>query len=355
MDKTKKLKINKIILNQDDIDSLKKTFENFKPVMAYFERDILLPRIKGQLEYLITIFEEFKVIASNPSVATHIDAAIKKVADEGKINIGPSEPKVGVAYLESIKEQLDSSFILPIKQLIETKFSNIDEISNDYVKIIDAMNATYNEVQSIVACKEKLFKYSFRSFPNLKHTKTQEVILGEPTEVTLGLMPFDIRVDELVNVVETMMATINGWTADIRDQQKKNREIIIKLSEIKAIKEGQKHQLLLIVVSLVLIVLAFTFGFSGNQFLEKKQLKDELISLSSEMKHLSNEHNALKKQSNQEQVTLKKLTGKNSLLLQEKSSLESENIDLEKLNKLLNNEKKSLNTRNKSLIEENNK
>lgn len=277
------------VLNKKEVDETRKILEEFKPVVGYYEKEILLPQIKGRLEYLITIFNQFKTVASDQDVATHIDAAIRQVSDEKKIDLKGLEPAVGKAYLGEVSRQVDKEYIEPLEKLLAEEFSDLEAISNDYSKIIDVMNRTYNEIQSIVACKDLLFKYSMKSFPNLKHTKTQEVILGEPVEVTLSLMPFETRLAELVNVVDTTMGSIKSWTESIRDQRKKNNELMIKLTEIKSVKENQKYQLILIIVSLILIVLGFTLGFSGNKYLETKKLQDELIESNVLLDGLKNE------------------------------------------------------------------
>jgi hypothetical protein len=224
------------MLTSDDLKTVQKLIEDFKPKVGFFEKEILIPGIEGRLEYILEIFGEFQKICKERDVATHIDAPLRKTVNPELIKLGVPEPKVGEQYLSIIHKQIDDEYVFPIKKLLDKykgqdKFLNID-------KMVEYLNDVSNTLISIPATKSRLFRYSLRSFPNIKKLDTGEVIIGPPQELSLVMMPFETRIEELANVAQTTIDSIKEWANQIRDQKSKHVDSIAHVAQVKAATEN---------------------------------------------------------------------------------------------------------------------
>lgn len=223
------------MITNEDLKKVESLIEDFKPKISFFEKEILIPAVNGRLEYLVSIFVEFQQICKEKDVATHIDAPLRLIVNPNKLNVQLPEPKVGEQYLSIIHKMLQDEYIEPIRKLM-AKYPTQD-IAKDIESLTNYLNDVNNVLISIPATKDKLFQYSLRSFPNIKEISSGKIILGPPSEISLILMPFQTRLEELVNVAQTTIDSIKAWAEQMRDQKKKHVEAIINLCQVKAAEE----------------------------------------------------------------------------------------------------------------------
>jgi len=268
-----------------DLDSVKTLIDNFKPRITAFEREILIPQLIGRLQYIVEIMRGFQELTEDATIARHIDAPLRNLVDPALYERGLPEPRVGQQYLAAIKRVCETEYIQPINDLLQT--NPPEKILRGFEETAAFLNSAVTFFQSIVSTKDTLFLYSFKTFLNVREVQTGQVTLGPPTDLTLILMPFDVRLKEMVNVAETSIQSIQRWGEQAGEQKAKHVEIITQLCEIKASEDQARAarwsfytQIAVVVVALVLIV----GSYKANQYLEKKDLEDSLAETRSELR-----------------------------------------------------------------------
>lgn len=272
------------MLNKDDLKDVSELIESFRPKSTFFENEILVPGMIGRLEYVIQIYEEFKKISVDKEVAAHIDGALRAVVDPKLITLGVPAPKVGEQYLGSITKICDNEYINPIRNLL-SKFPP-DQVKGNIDLTTNFLNNACTLFQSIIGTKEKMFQYNLRAFLSITHTATGEAVSSPPTELTLILMPFQTRLDELINVARTSIQSIEAWGKQISEQKTKHVEIISHLSEVKAAAQQAKAAKINVWFQIAVIFFAISlvwFSQRANIYLEKRDLEDSVQTLRTEI------------------------------------------------------------------------
>lgn len=266
------------MLKKEDLTQVSELIDSFKPQLTFFEKQILIPGMRGRLEYAITIFDEFKRICADRNVAIHIDAALRSIVDPEAIKLGVKEPEVGVQYLGAVARQCDEEYIKPLKEMLAKH--PLQETSSDMDKATEFLNSAGTFFQTITGVKDKSFQYHLKTFLNIKQTATGAVVLSAPTELTLILMPFQTRMEELINVSTTAIESIRAWAEQITKQKAKHVEIISHLSEVKAAEEQARaakynmiFQVAVIIFTIILVIGAERAGI----YLEKRDLEHSLL------------------------------------------------------------------------------
>lgn len=292
------------MLDEKDLQSVRRLIESFQPPITFFEREVLLPHVKGRLDYLKVIFEEFKKIASDKEVAVHIDAALRSVLDPRLFDLGVPEPKVGQQYLSKISEMIDDQFLQPLDALIATAGS--PQLLERASSLTEVLTDVYNFMQSIVGVQHILFQYSLKSFLNIKETATGKVLLPPPIELSLMLMPFQVRLSEMVNVAQSTMDSIKSWGDQLREQKKQHVEIIVQSAKVKSAEAQARSakltmwfQILVIAFTVILIV----FTWRANLFLERFELSKALDGTRNELDLCSAKNGQLVQACNQPRIT----------------------------------------------------
>lgn len=265
------------MLRKEDLDGVKSLIDNFHPRITSFEREILVPQVIGRLDYIVEIMTEFRKVASDKSVAVHIDAAVRAVVDPKLANTKLPEPAVGEHYLTAISRICEADYIKPIQELL--KRNPPAEVLKDFESTSKFLNECTGFFQSIVSTKDTLFLYSFKTFLNLKNTATGEVLLGPPSELSLILMPFSTRLAEMVNVAETSIQSIRLWGEQIGLQKQRHVDIITNVSQVKSSEfqvAAAKWNLIVQVAVVILALVLIVGSYKANQYLEKKELEDSL-------------------------------------------------------------------------------
>ncbi len=265
------------MLEKQDLIQVSDLIESFKPKLGFFEEKVLIPAAKERISYVVEIFEEFKKICRDPGVALHIDGALREIVNPTKIDLGAADPKVGAQYLAAVLRQCDEEYINPANQIL-ARFND----ENDPKTIESAtelLMAVTNYFESILGVKETVFHYSLRSFLSVRKTDTGQTILGPPQAITLVLMPFQTRTEEMANVARTTIESIRRWAEQVADQKKKHIDIIVNLTQIKsseqqarAAKYNMWFQVAVVIFTIVLVIAAE----KTNSYLEKRDLEKAL-------------------------------------------------------------------------------
>ncbi len=266
------------MLRKEDLKHVSELIESFKPKITYFEREILIPSVIDRLKYVAQIFGEFKKLCADTTVATHIDAPLRTLVDPRVFKLGAPEPKVGAHYLSIISNQCEEEFIKPITELLAKH--PLEKATGTIEGATNFLNDATNLCQSIVGCKDKLFLYSLRAFLNVKNLNTGEVLLGAPTELSLILMPFQTRLEELMNVASTTIQSVNKWAEQIGQQKTKQVELISHLTQVKAIQWNFWCQVAVIVLTIVLV----WASQRANLYLEKRDLEETVAELKGDIR-----------------------------------------------------------------------
>lgn len=289
------------MLNKTDLTQVKDLIDSFQPGVTDFERDVLTPAIIDRLGYIKSICQDFQKICADKMVATHIDAAVRNLADPRLYELGVMpEPKVGGHYLSMISQQLKNDYIDVIDGFL-IKYKK-EEIDHNFKKLSEFYNSASNLLQTFVGLENILFHYSLRTFPNIKHIKSGKVELGAPVELSLILMPFQTRMDELLNVSKTTIESIKSWAEQIKDQKKKHIEVIVSLSQVKAAEEqsrAAKYNLIFQVVVVVFTIALVILGYWVNLYLEKRDVEKALERADTKIETCVQESVGLKENANQ--------------------------------------------------------
>ena len=268
------------MLAQQDLDKVSSLIEGFKPKLGYFEKQILVPGMIGRLEYVIEIFKFFQSVCQKTDAALNIDAPLRNLCDPRVFHLGAPEPKVGQQYLTIIERQCEDDFIKPARKIL-ADFS-VERATSSLEELVDFLNATSNFMQSIAGSKERLFLYSLRSFVSVKDTRSGNIEVGPPMELTLVLMPFQTRLDELGNVAAKTIESIEGWTNQLRNQKARHVDVIVNLSHTKAAEEQARSARFSIIFQVAVIVFTIILVYGAekmNLFMETRELEKSVTTL----------------------------------------------------------------------------
>jgi hypothetical protein len=265
------------MLSQNDLSQVSGLIESFKPKVTYYEKEILVPNMIGRLNYIVEVFEEFKVICERVDVAREIDGPLRVIVDPRAIELGARPPVVGQRYLAEISRQCDEQFIAPIRELLASHPK--EQINSSIENTTNFLNEAATFFRSIVGCKDTLMLLNMQTFPVVENLRTREIVLGAPQEHSLTIMPFKTRLAEVQNVADSSVKSIELWGNQIGKQKTEHVTLISNLATLKSTKLNFYTQVAVVLVALAL----FWLSYRANLFLEKKDLEDSIAKLKTEL------------------------------------------------------------------------
>ncbi|MGY3805208.1 hypothetical protein ACWNT8_14180 [Pigmentibacter ruber] len=274
------------MLDHKDFEEAKKFLAEFSPEVTSFESDILTPELIGRLNYIKTVFIEFKKICSDKTVADDMDKFVRELYNpsfyrQDDIN----NMKVGENYLKFISQQIDSQFINKIDNLL-SKGSNL---KNDFKEYSHFYLEIYHLMHIFIGTENTLFQYSLRVPTIITETITGigKPQLGPPVNYSLILMPFKTSLEELVSIAKSSIESIKSWKKRIETEKEERTKIVVHISQLKAsLKQAQATKLNMwfqILVIIFAICMSF-FAYYFNMFLEKRDLQKNFEKIELELK-----------------------------------------------------------------------
>lgn len=251
------------MIKVEDLRQVAELIEGFKPRVTFYESNVLIPAVIDRLKYICTILKGFQELCRERDVAVQIDGALKSVLDPKLFELGVPEPKLGEQYLKSIDEICERDFIAPIEKLLEEYPP--DKMKKEIEQAMNFLNAAVNCVQPFVGLKENLFYASFRTFLNIKERATGKVLLSPPVELSIILTPFQTRLDELENVVRTIIESVRNWSDQIAKQKTSHVETIVYLSQVKAAEEQARAARLSLYFQIAVIFFTISLVIGANR------------------------------------------------------------------------------------------
>jgi len=223
------------------------------------EREILLPTIVGQLQFLRQLFVEVQNIARRPDVHTDLAHALAQVLPPPPKGMNPDES--ARAYFTEIIGQA--------QQLIDP----VDEVLRDQPtepNVITAwawLSRGWAVASMVVNNRRLMFWKKLRGFATLRDANTQQITAFRLPQVDWIVFPFDTIVDEAARVAEAIQHNVDDWKAELT----KSRQTLLEHSAARAAQSGARlvlwTQLAVTAFSVVLVVL----GIQATDWFTKRQ------------------------------------------------------------------------------------
>ncbi|SEN38990.1 hypothetical protein SAMN05444354_1571 [Stigmatella aurantiaca] len=185
------------------------------------EKEVLIPQLRGRVEFMLRRFQELKRIASNkdvPHLATQSFRKLLPTMEPEKVSAQEVRRRVDEFLLE-LQGHIDENFIGPLTELLG-KYQNVEDIPTLRRFLTDL----HLRCMSITATEGELFKYRVAFHLHITEARTGKVVQDEPAEYWIFLMPFRLAIDELQRIATSTANSIDHW----REQQEEARKPFIE-------------------------------------------------------------------------------------------------------------------------------
>lgn len=217
---------------------VKTHIDSFNYEIDTFEKIQLFPEIVDRLIYIRSRMQEFQNICNDEHTALLVDESVRQVVKPEIIKLSVPEPGVGKAYLELTYKMIQESFIEPINKI--TSAAKKDKALESIAELVLYFNEVNHIFRSICSCEDRLFRYSFKNFSNIKNTKTGIVLVSPPEHIEVILVPFETALKDIVNVSSTSIQSIERWSEQVRDRKEKFINLAVNVSQVQAAEEQVK-------------------------------------------------------------------------------------------------------------------
>ncbi len=215
--------------------------------LGLLEVSMLIPLLRGQLQYLDEIFESIKKKAEDPEVAKDIAIPLSQL-----IARPTQDPNADARdYLQRVAKQCDSDFRQPIRVALKQADLIVDvrSLSEWLVRVRIICS-------SITRNKSLLFWLSLRSFVTGRNTQTGKTFT-RPVEFAAITFPFDVHVEEASRIAEAVDGTASTWQDDLRESRNRLLEFKTALSGQKGSRNLLFFEGLIIILSVLMIFVGF--------------------------------------------------------------------------------------------------
>lgn len=262
-------------------------FLKWRDELSEYEKDFLLPELKGRCEELLKYCKEINNYCDNRVDEKAFGTTLRSLMLDSQI-----EHLIPVALRPPTAEVLARKFFTEIKNMNQITF--IEPLESVIQKIKPETNlkefgTILNEINhvcsTVIQVKEKLFLYSLASFTVVLDRQTNQPVMTEPKELKVLLVPFQNTIENIYGVANSTSETIHQWH---KEQMNWKTEFLKVISQ----RIAQRNNLLAI-----LVAIAVSWAFlTATQPLEKYQLGKENESLKQQIVETQQEKQLFEKQ-----------------------------------------------------------
>lgn len=276
-----------------------KDFLKWRDDLSEYERDFLIPELKGRCQELLKYCEAIDDYSHNHVDDKAFGATLRKVMLPKEMEKlvpstmhPPSDEILARKFFTDMRLMNKETFIDPLKAVIADFEGEVE------LKTFGTILTKVNHICStVVQVKEKLFLYRLSGFSTIHNIATNQLVLAEPQELKVMLIPFQNTLENIYGVANSTSQTIHQWHKEV---QQWKTEFLRVLSE----RIAQRNNLLTIIVAIALSWLFMTAvdPFENTRMENANQkLKSAITQTTEENSKLKNDINRL----NEEVATLK--------------------------------------------------
>lgn len=218
-----------------------------------FEKNMLLPSIKGRLEILKAYFKEIQNHCNENLNNETFGALILSITTQGVkaplyITAQMTHAEISHKFFQEISLQCQNEFLNPIEEILD--------LINDDISLKEFMNILNktNFICSIaLQTEDKLFMFKFNTFISLHEKYSGEVKSVKPLEYEAITIPTK-------NVISNIIGVCKGTIESIQHWQKEVMEWKSKTLELETVRLNRQNQFLTIILALSLSALFFALN-----------------------------------------------------------------------------------------------
>jgi hypothetical protein len=222
------------------------------------ERNILLPGIVGQLEFIRDQWIEVQQSAQRPNV--HVDLAFALV------QVMP--PKEGADPDASARE-----YFTEVAHQAQQMLDVVDEVLRARPENPDVLSAwawlsrAWGAASVVLRNRRLLFWKKLRSFATIRNSVTGEITAKPLPQVEWVVFPFDTIVDEACRVAEAIQHNVDDWKAELR----KGREALLEHATARRSEAAARWTLWSQIVVTLLAIILVVVGIQATDWFTKRQ------------------------------------------------------------------------------------
>lgn len=252
-------------------------FLKWRDDLSDYERDYFMPEIKGRCEELLKYFkmiDEYSLhhVDDKAFGATLRGLMMSKELEKliPKAMQPPTDEVLAQNYFVAMRSVNQENFIDPLKKVI-TEFNRLIDL-----KSLGSILTQVNQICStVLQVKEKLFLYGLSGFATVHDKNTNQLVLSEPKELKVMLVPFQITMENIYGVANATSGTIHQWH---KEQMEWKTNCLQVLSE----RLAQRNNLLTIIVAVAISWLFLSVTKPYESLLREHEftkLKEKVIEL----------------------------------------------------------------------------
>lgn len=264
--------------DQQSYIKLSRGFSSFE--LEDWDKEFFIPEIWDRMKYIQKIFLSFEEMCDQANLAIDLDARLKTILLPAIFNVNLPEPAVGQQYLDAVKVMIHSQYLDPIGRFL-TKYETFKNTPS-----LDLIWKFLNEARFIfdviVQTKNDPFTYHFKGFPSIKNLRTGEVIASEPQEIAITLKPFEVKINELVNVCQKSSDSIDLWVNKRRENKKELIQFAVNQSLVDSSyfqKQSNKWATFFQIGTILFTLAVIALGDRANLYIENQKLLKQIDKL----------------------------------------------------------------------------
>lgn len=262
----------------EDQQNYKKLSQNFSTFeLDEWDINFFIPEIWERLKYVDQILRDFKKMCLDQDLARDLDVRLRPILSPVRFNMSLPEPKVGEQYLSAVNEMIENQYLNLLKDFFE-RYHNF-KAEPDITHVFNFLNESRFIFDMIVQTKNDPFTYHFKAFPSVKNIKTGEVIADDPIEISITLKPFEVKINELVNVCKRTYESIDLWVNKRRESKNELIKFALSQSQVDVAfyqKKSNKWATLFQICTILFAVAVIVLGDRTTLYFENQDLNKEL-------------------------------------------------------------------------------